>query len=249
MSRLRYVWAVSNEVFSSGVRWPKLKEREIWHVEGQPIWNILQIIFICCLPSGRFPWEKVKGGDGPGDGRTDVEEDDWYDYVSALCAHSPRGRQAEAQQTFWHLRCGGRENGGARVLEHAANQSSAHHQVFCQHCLIWVAHFYYHCSVHAPHLFGPFWGFGLISFQIFQTSGCSTSFRMSATRALAANHIQQLITPGNGIVSGIERWSPKSRSWKSSGLLSFLLRILQDITGYEQKWYHITTIGMLYIIL
>ena len=230
MSRLRYVWAVSNEVFSSGVRWPKLKEREIWHVEGQPIWNILQIIFICCLPSGRFPWEKVKGGDGPGDGRTDVEEDDWYDYVSALCAHSPRGRQGWSSANILTSQM-------RRQRKWWSKSSGT-----CSEPIIRTS------SSLLPALLDL--GSTLL-LSLF--SACPTSLRtflrvrtdflsdLSDLRLFDFFQDERYACPGRKPYPAtnytwkwnrfsIERWSPKSRSWKSSGLLSFCYkyyRILQ----------------------
>ena len=117
-----------------------------------------------------------------------------------------------------------------------------------------VAHFYYHCLCILTSLRTfVVWGFGLcddvrrlksqfpfcsLSFchTPFQTSGCSTSFRMSATRALAAsiarcshmcakpfwpaaNQIEQIHLE----MELFQHWKVvfQKRSWRSSGLLSF----------------------------
>ncbi len=117
-----------------------------------------------------------------------------------------------------------------------------------------VAHFYYHCLCIRTSLRTFVWGFGLcddvqrlksqfpfcsicsLSFchTPFQTSGCSTSFRMSATRALAASIprcSQMCAKPSWPAANQIEQihlesfhhWKVvfQKRCWRSSGLLSF----------------------------
>jgi len=51
-------------------------------------------------------------------------------------------------------------------------------------------------------------------------------------------------TPGNGIVSALKGGLPKADLESHQDCYHFTT----NITGYEQKWYHITTIFILYII-